>query len=113
MPLTARMSLMEVSQSAVVDLQESQAFSEPFYVVVIEKENLLDSKQSDSFGSLGSKSSTARRHNDTEGTSFPLILYSVCYFLISTRFHRASRSYSCSRMETRNILLQRRSRRNC
>ena len=38
---------MELSQSAVVDLQESPAFSEPFYVVVLEKED--DCKLNESF----------------------------------------------------------------
>uniref|UniRef100_A0A0P5RMU8 DmX protein 2 n=1 Tax=Daphnia magna TaxID=35525 RepID=A0A0P5RMU8_9CRUS len=52
MPLTSRMSLMEVTQSAVVDLQESLAFNEPFYVVVVEKENEMEAKQNESFDFL-------------------------------------------------------------
>lgn len=52
MPLAARMSLMEVTQSAVVDLQESLAFNEPFYVVVVEKENEPDGKQNETFDFL-------------------------------------------------------------
>ena len=50
MPMSSRMSLMEVTQSAVVDLQESPAFNEPFYVVVVEKENEADARQNESFG---------------------------------------------------------------
>ena len=52
MPSNARMSLMELSQSAVVDLQESQAFSEPFFVVVVEKEQDSESNLNESFGAL-------------------------------------------------------------
>lgn len=62
MPLTSRMSLMEVTQSAVVDLQESQAFSEPFYVVVVEKENELEQKQNESLDFLEVPSHAG--HND-------------------------------------------------
>ena len=36
-PLGSRLSLMKLSQSAVVDLQESPAFSEHYYLVVFEK----------------------------------------------------------------------------
>lgn len=54
MPLQSRMSLMELTQSAVVDLQESPAFSEPFFVVVIEKEQDPDSKVNESFSNLHS-----------------------------------------------------------
>lgn len=43
---------MEVTQSAVVDLQESLAFNEPFYVVVVEKENEMEAKQNESFDFL-------------------------------------------------------------
>ena len=68
MPLASRMSLMEVTQSAVVDLQESLAFSEPFYVVVIEKENESDSKQNESFSYLETKASSSRRSDGNEGT---------------------------------------------
>lgn len=68
MPLASRMSLMEVTQSAVVDLQESLAFSEPFYVVVIEKENESDSKQNESFSFLETKASNSRRSDGGEGT---------------------------------------------
>lgn len=75
MPLTARMSLMEVTQSAVVDLQESLAFSEPFYVVVVEKENETESKQNESFGYLeAKKSSNSRRSHGPEGKFLKFIL---------------------------------------
>ncbi len=58
---------MEVTQSAVVDLQESLAFSEPFYVVVVEKEIESDYKQNESFGYLETKSSNAGRHDNSDG----------------------------------------------
>lgn len=51
------MSLMELTQSAVVDLQESPAFNEPFYVVVMEKENETESKHNESFGYLNTPAS--------------------------------------------------------
>ena len=60
MPLQSRMSLMELTQSAVVDLQETPAFSEPFFVVVIEKEQDSESNQNESFNTLNS-------HTQNEG----------------------------------------------
>ena len=51
---------MELTQSAVVDLQESSAFNEPFYVVVVEKENDNENRQNDSFGYLDNKKSERR-----------------------------------------------------
>ena len=70
LPLTARMSLMGATQSAVVDLQESLAFNEPFYVVVVEKENEMDS----SFGCLDPKTKNARAHESGEGTKTVRVL---------------------------------------
>lgn len=61
------MSLMGLTQSAVVDLQESLAFNEPFYVVVVEKENEHDSRRNDSFGYLDSKSRNERSSEVNEG----------------------------------------------
>lgn len=55
MPSNTRMSLMELSQSAVVDLQESLDFNEPFYVVVIEKECDSESRHNETFGSFDSR----------------------------------------------------------
>jgi hypothetical protein len=66
MPLTSRMSLMEVTQSAVVDLQESLAFSEPFYVVVVEKENEPEQKQNESLDFLDVPSHAAQ-NDGSEG----------------------------------------------
>jgi hypothetical protein len=60
MPLNSRMSLMELTQSAVVDLQESSAFNEPFYVVVVEKENDTENRQNESFGYLDNKKNEKR-----------------------------------------------------
>ena len=68
MSATSRMSLMEATQSAVVDLQESQAFNEPFYVVVVEKENDSDPHgHDDSFGLMDSRPPNSRRlyHRNT------------------------------------------------
>jgi hypothetical protein len=62
MPLTSRLSLMEVTQSAVVDLQESLAFSEPFYVVVVEKEIESEQKLNESLDLLEVPSYA--EHND-------------------------------------------------
>ncbi|XP_046448229.1 dmX-like protein 2 isoform X2 [Daphnia pulex] len=68
MPLTSRLSLMEVTQSAVVDLQESLAFSEPFYVVVVEKEIESEQKLNESLDLLEVPSYA--EHNDgSEGTT--------------------------------------------
>ena len=72
MPLSSRMSLMEVTHSAVVDLQESLAFSEPFYVVVVEKEVESESKQNESFGYLEAKSSNVRSRNDNSDGLFKM-----------------------------------------
>ena len=72
MPLASRISLMEVTQSAIVDLQESLAFSEPFYVVVVEKEIESESKQNESFSYLEAKSSNTRLHNDNSDGSFKI-----------------------------------------
>lgn len=70
MPLNSRMSLMELTQSAVVDLQESPAFNEPFYVVVVEKETDTENKHNESFGYLDRKNEKRSKiqHSDsTEG----------------------------------------------
>lgn len=69
MSASARMSLMEATQSAVVDLQESLAFNEPFYVVVMEKESECDSQaQNDSFGLLNNQAkNNARPYRRTNG----------------------------------------------
>jgi len=53
---------MEVTQSAVVDLQESLAFNEPFYVVVVEKENESEQKLNESLDFLEVPSHV--EHND-------------------------------------------------
>lgn len=68
MPLQSRMSLMELAQSAVVDLQESPAFSEPFFVVVIEKEQESESNLNESFSTLNSN--TRNNTETAEGIFF-------------------------------------------
>lgn len=76
MSATSRMSLMEATQSAVVDLQESQAFNEPFYVVVVEKENDSEPQgHDDSFGLMDSRpSSSKRRYQRNTGIIQPMLL---------------------------------------
>lgn len=84
MPLTSRMSLMEVTQSAVVDLQESLAFSEPFYVVVVEKENEPEQKQNESLDFLDVPSHAAQ-NDGSEGNCVQsrVILKNLDYFFIT------------------------------
>ena len=47
---TAEFRLARIPPCGGLDLQESPAFNEPFYVVVVEKENEADARQNESFG---------------------------------------------------------------
>ncbi len=73
LPLTARMSLMGLTQSAVVDLQESLAFNEPFYVVVVEKENDGETKKNESFGYLDNRNRQQQPSDGGEGNEFHIL----------------------------------------
>ena len=83
MPLNSRMSIMKLTQSVVVDLQESSAFNEAFYVVVVDKENDTENRPNESFDYLDNKKSERRtKIQKVKNVLFPLFVKRLAEFMV-------------------------------